>query len=121
MCVFPLCCLSPLGAGLRLILLYFVTLAYDMIECLVVKQRKTITNGGSSRKVPAPVSSGQFQDREEGLILLLILWKEIVIRFYKKQRILKQIVEEPCLQPVGGEGQLSLQDCVDQTHRSVRL
>ncbi|GAB0208015.1 hypothetical protein GRJ2_003267200 [Grus japonensis] len=42
-------------------------------------QGKTITKGDSSRKIAVPVSSGQFPDKVEGLILLLILRKELLI------------------------------------------
>ncbi|KAK4828031.1 hypothetical protein QYF61_022808 [Mycteria americana] len=45
-------------------------------------QGKKITKGGSSRKIAAPVDSSP--DRVEGLILLLMLMKELLTHIYKK-------------------------------------
>lgn len=76
-------------------------LIYGMIEWLVVKQGKTITNWGSSRKTAAPVSSGQFltqRGRADG--------KKIQIHFYKKQGILRPVLERLCLQPGGEDSQV---------------
>lgn len=66
-----------------------------------------------TRKVVPPVSSGQFT-RVEGLILLLIFWKEILILFSLYEMDSAVIRSGgTLLQPSGGEGQLCLLDSMD--------
>jgi len=91
-------------------------------------QGKTITEGATSRKNAAPVSSTSCPDRVDNLILLLILLKGPLSHFYNKRVTNTLTRTRGALPPARWRkgttmfiGQCGFGGLADQIHKSIKL